>query len=101
VDGTLAWDPVNTEQPLDMMLLNSQGPLVVTTTNAGIPNAGTPFTLTFTCSQAANVKSKIARSKALLGYTNTFEGVANAIDIGGSGGLGPGTLVLVNATPTY
>lgn len=101
VDGTLAWDPVNTEQPLDMMLLNSQGPLVVTTTNAGIPNSGTPFTLTFTCSQAANIKSKISRSKALLGYTNTFEGVANAIDIGGSGGLGPGTLVLVNANPTY
>lgn len=101
VDGTLAWDPTQTEQPLDMMLLNAQGPLVVTTTNAGIPNSGTPFTLVFTCSQAANVKSKIARSKALIGYTNTFEGVANATDTGGTGGLGPGTLTLTNGTPTY
>ncbi len=101
VDGTLNWDPTTTEQPLDMMLLNAQGPLVVTTTNTGIPNSGTPFTLTFTCSQAANIKSKINRSKALLGFTNTFEGVANATDVGGSAGLSPGSLTLINATPTY
>jgi hypothetical protein len=101
VDGTVAWDPTNTEQPLDMMLLNAQGPMTVTVTNTGIPNSGTPFTLVFTCSQAANIKSKIARSKALIGYTNNFEGVANATDTGGTGGLGPGTITLTNSTPTY
>ena len=41
------------------------------------------------------------RSKALIGYGNSFEGVANSTDVGGSGGLGPGTLTLVNNTPTY
>ena len=83
------------------MLLNAQAPMVITVTNAGIQNSGTPFTLTFTASQVANVKSKIMRSKALIGYGNSFEGIANATDVGGSGGLGPGTVTLVNNTPTY
>jgi hypothetical protein len=101
MDGSLMWDPTTTEQPLDMMLTNAQGPMTIVCSNTGIPNSGTPFTLTFTASQVANIKSKINRSKALVGYTNTFEGVANSTDIGGSGGLGPGTMTLVNATPTY
>lgn len=101
VDGSVNWDPTQTEQPLDMMLLNAQGPLVVTTTNTGIPNSGTPFTLVFTCSQAANIKSKVMRNKTLIGYNNSFEGVANSTDVGGSAGLGPGTLTLTNSTPTY
>jgi len=101
MDGSIQWDPATTEQPLDMMLLNAQGPMVITVSNTGIKNSGTPFTLTFTASQVANVKSKIMRSKALIGYGNTFEGVANATDVGGSGGLGPGTITLVNSTATY
>jgi hypothetical protein len=101
MDGTIDWDPTSTEQPLDMMLLNSQGPMTITVTNNGIANAGTPFTLTFTASQAANIKSKIGRSKQLISYSNSFEGIANATDTGGSGGLGPGTITLVNNTATY
>lgn len=100
-DGTIQWDPTNTETPLDLMLLNAQAPMSITASNTGIPNSGTPFTLTFTMSQVANIKSKIMRNKALIGYANTYEGVANATDIGGSGGLGPGTVTLVNGTPTY
>lgn len=101
MDGTIQWDPTNTETPLDLMLMNAQGPMVITCSNTGILNAGTPFTLTFTASQVANTKSKIMRNKALVGYSNTFEAVANSVDVGGSGGLGPGTLTLVNSTPTY
>jgi len=106
LDGTIQWDPAINEQPLDMMLLNAQGTsgspgMVITTTNAGIPNSGTPFTLVFQTTQVANVKSKPTRSKALFGFANTFEAIANATDIGGSGGLGPGTITLTNATPTY
>ncbi len=101
MNGTIQWDPVTTEQPLDMMLLNAQGPLSVVVTNTGIPNAGTAFTMTFTASQVANIKSKVMRSKALIGYSNSFEGIANATDVGGSAGLGPGTITLVNGTPTY
>jgi hypothetical protein len=101
MDGTIQWDPTNSEAPLDIMLLNAQGPMSIVVTNAGIANAGTPFTLTFNASQVANIKSKIMRSKALIGYGNSFEGVGNANDIGGSGGLGPGTVTLVNNIPTY
>lgn len=101
MDGTINYDPTTSELPLDLMLLNAQGGMSIVCTNAGIPNAGTPFTLTFTASQVANVKSKIMRSKALIGYQNSFEGIANSTDVGGSGGLGPGTITLINATPTY
>ena len=100
-DGTIQFDPTNSEMPLDLMLLNSQAPLSITATNAGIANAGTPFTLTFTMSQAAITKSKIMRSKALIGFGDTYESVANSTDVGGSGGLGPGTITLVNSTSTY
>lgn len=100
-DGTIQWDPTNTETPLDLMLLNAQAPMSISVSNSGIPNSGTPFTLTFNANQVANVKSKIMRNKVLIGYGNSFEMVANSTDIGGSGGLGPGTVTLVNATPTY
>ena len=101
MDGSIQWDPTNSEVPLDLMLLNPQAPMSISVSNTGIPNSGTPFTLTFNATQAANTKSKIMRSKALIGYGNSFEGVANATDYGGSGGLGPGTLTLTNGTPTY
>lgn len=101
MDGTIQYDPTINEFPLDYMLLNAQAPMTITCTNNGIINAGTPFTLTFTASQVANVKAKPMRNKALFGYSNSFEGVANGTDTGGSGGLGPGTVTLINSTPTY
>ncbi len=106
LDGTVQWDPTQNEQPLDIMLLNAQGStakpgMTISLSKASIPNSGTPFSMIFQCTQVANVKSKIMRSKALIGFQNSFEAIGNLTDIGGSGGLGPGTLTLVNATPTY
>ena len=104
MNGTIDWDPTNSETPLDLMLLNAQAPMTITVSNQSptvIPNSGTPFTLTFTASQVANIKSKITRSKDLISYGNSFEGIANATDVGGSGGLGPGTVTLVNNTACY
>jgi hypothetical protein len=100
-DGTLDFDPTNSEMPLDLMLLNSQPPVSIKVSNAGIANAGTSFTLTITMSQCAQVKSKIMRSKPLIGYSNSWEAVANSTDVGGSGGLGPTTITLVNSTAVY
>ena len=100
-DGQVDFDPTNSEMPLDLMLLNSQAPLSISATNAGIANSGTPFTLTFTMTQAAMTKSKIMRNKSLIGFSNTYEAVANGTDTGGSGGLGPGTLTLINNTAVY
>ena len=104
MNGTIEWDPTNSETPLDLMLLNAQAPMTITVSNQTptvIPNSGTPFTLTFTGSQVANVKSKITRSKDLISYSNSFEGIANATDVGGTGGLGPGTIQLINNTAVY
>ena len=101
VDGTLDFDPTNSEMPLDLMLLNSQPPVSISVSNNNITNAGTPFTLTITMSQCAQVKSKVMRSKPLLGYSNSYEGIANSTDVGGSGGLGPITLTLTNNTAVY
>jgi hypothetical protein len=101
MDGTLDWQPTNSELPLDLMLLNAQSPTTITVSNSGIPNSGTPFTLTFTATQLANVKSKIMRNGQLIGYSNSFEAVANSTDVGGSGGLGPATVTLINNTAVY
>lgn len=104
MNGTIDWDPTNSETPLDLMLLNAQAGMTITVSNQTptvIPNSGTPFTLTFTASQVANIKSKITRSKDLISYSNSFEGIANSVDTGGSGGLGPGTVTLVNNTAVY
>ena len=103
-DGQVDFDPTNSEMPLDLMLLNSQAPLSIQVSNQTpnvIPNSGTPFTLTFTMTQAAFTKSKIMRNKSLIGFGNTYESVANVTDTGGSGGLGPGTLTLINNTAVY
>lgn len=103
-DGQMDFDPTNSEMPLDIMLLNSQPTLSIQVSNQTpnvIPNSGTPFTLTFTMSQAAFTKSKIMRNKSLIGFGNTYEAVSNAVDTGGSGGLGPGTLTLINSTAVY
>lgn len=101
MDGSIDWQPTNAETPLDLMLLNAQAPMTITVSNSGIPNSGTPFTLTFTMSQVANIKSKITNSGQLIGYSNSYEAVANSTDTGGSGGLGPGTITLTNNTAVY
>jgi hypothetical protein len=102
--GSIDWEPTNTETPLDLMLLNSQPPVSITvsnTTPVAIPNTGTPFTMTFTMSQAAMIKSKIMGNKALIGYSTQYEAVSNLTDVGGSAGQGPGTITLTNNTATY
>jgi hypothetical protein len=101
MDGSVEWLPTQTEQPLDLFLYNMQGPMTIVASNTGILNSGTPFTLTFTMSQVANIKSKIMGTGVGIGYQNSYECVANATDVGGSGGLGPGTITLVNNTAVY
>jgi hypothetical protein len=99
--GQVEFTPSNSEFPLDLMLLNSQAPLSITASNTNIPNSGTPFTITFTMTQAAMIKSKIMRNGQLIGYSNSYESIANSTDTGGSGGLGPMSITLVNNTPVY
>ena len=87
------------ETPLTNML--SSGPLaVVLTTSNGLSGANL-LSLTLTCTTAQTVKSKPTRNNVLVGYDNSLEAIANTTDVGGSGGIGPGTVSLTNSTPTY
>ena len=52
-------------------------------------------------SQVANIKSKVMRNGIAIGYSQSYESIANSTDVGGSGGLGPGTITLVNNTACY
>jgi len=50
---------------------------------------------------AQTVKSKPGRSAVLIDFGTSWDFVANSTDSGGSGGLGPLTMTLVNALATY
>ena len=57
--------------------------------------------LTITATKAQAEKSKVTRNAVLIGYDDQFECVANTTDVGGSGGIGPCTVQLINNIPTY
>jgi hypothetical protein len=87
------------ESALTNML--TSGPLaVVLTTSNGLSGANA-LSMTLTCTTAQFVKAKPSRNAVLVGYDDSAEAVANATDVGGSGAIGPGTVTLTNATPTY
>ena len=95
VNFTVAQD----ETPLGLML--SSGPQSVA---FAVSNGGTLSTLqslTINATTAQFIKSKIDRNAVLVGYQNEAEAIANTTDVGGTGGLGPATVTLVNAIPTY
>lgn len=67
----------------------------------GPGSAGSAVSLTWQAHAAQAVKAKPGRSKTLLDFADTFDCVYNANDIGGSGGLGPCTVTVVNQVPSY
>lgn len=97
--GTFNYTVASDESPLTQMLTNSQPAVSITVNNgqAGVNQ----LQLGITCSKAAFVKSKIDRNAVLIGYTDEFEAVSNTTDVGGTAGLGPGTISLINNFPTY
>ena len=82
-------------------MLNNTQPAVIFAIGNGV--AGVPCTLglTVTCHQAAFEKAKPDRGAVLVGYQDEWQAVANSTNSGGSGGLGPLTVVLTNNIPTY
>ena len=59
------------------------------------------LSLTINMTRAVEVKSKPTRNAVLIGYDSEFEATANSTDVGGSAGLGPGTVTLIDNVPTY
>lgn len=87
------------ESALTHMLLNDQPPVVVTVSN------GLSGTALIECIMTSTVTgytaAKPSRGAVLIGYGDQAQCVANSTDTGGSGGLGPMTVTLVNNVPTY
>jgi hypothetical protein len=57
--------------------------------------------LTIDAHNAQAVKSKPGSSSVLIDFDDSFECVSSSSDSGGSGGLGPLTMTLINAIATY
>jgi hypothetical protein len=97
--GVLSYTVPSDESPLLNMLNNTQPTVAITISN-GL--AGTALiSLTLNINQAAFVKAKPTRTAVLVGYEDEWQAVANSTNAGGSGGLGPMTLTLVNNVATY
>jgi hypothetical protein len=95
LDYTVAMD----ESPLTQMITSGYLPVVMTISN-GLGGASA-LSMTITTTTGQFVKSAPERNAVLVGYKDEFEAVANSTDVGGTGGLGPGTISLTNAVATY
>ena len=97
--ATLNYTVATDESGLLEMLQNTQPPLQVNITN-GLSGTNL-IALQITSSVAGYTMAKVNRSAVLVGYDDEIQCVANATDVGGSGGLGPITVQLTNNVPTY
>ena len=62
---------------------------------------GTALSMTIDLNTVQFTKSKPGRSAVLVDFDDTAEAIANTTNVGGTGGLGPVKVQLVNALPTY
>jgi hypothetical protein len=99
VTGTINYAVVSDESPLTQMLNNTQ-PSAVIAVNNGLSTTN-QISYSFDIHQCAFIKAKPERSSVLFGYQDEYVGVANATDVGGSGGLGPIKVTVINNYPTY
>ena len=74
-------------RPLNYMLNNTQPQIRIVQDN-GLSGTSR-LRVQVDVNQAAFVKSKIGRSAVLVDYADSWESVANAVNVGGCGGLGP------------
>lgn len=87
------------ETALGWML--SSGPLAVQIQISNGLTSTSELSLTITMSRAQEIKSKPTRNAVLIGYDNNWEATANTTDVGGSAGLSPISVTLVDNVPTY
>ena len=87
------------ETPLSYLLYQGYQWLYIVLQGPG--TGGTAVSFTFQAHSMQATKSKPGRSAVLMDFADTFEAVSNQSDTGGSGGLGPCTVSLVNSVPSY
>jgi hypothetical protein len=97
--GMLNYTVPTDESPLTQMLNNTQPTLSINIGN-GLSGLST-LSATIAVQVCAFEKAKPSRSEVLIGYQDDWQAVANSTNTGGSGGLGPVTVTVINNTPTY
>jgi len=97
--GKVTFAPTIDEVPLTEMLNNVQPQIQVIQTN-GL--TGTlAESIQFDVQQCAFDASVIEPGKALFGYNDSFQAIANTTNVGNSAGYGPIQITLKNQTPVY
>jgi hypothetical protein len=96
--GTLHYSTPQDESPLTQMLNNVQPQVRIVQDNGLSGTSHLRFQVDM--QQAAFVKAKIDRSAVMVAYADSFEAIATSQNSGGSGGLGPCTITMINNTPT-
>jgi hypothetical protein len=86
------------EQPMLNMLNNTQPQVQIVISN-GLAGANL-LSVTMNCQVAAYDTVKLQSNEEIT-YDVNFKGVMNTTNAGGSGGMSPGSVILVNAVPTY
>lgn len=99
ITGGLDYTVPSDEGPLNLMLADGPLPLAITAGNN--LTGASALTMAITCSQVQAVKAKPIRGDTLIGYQDGWVAIDNSTDTGGSGGLGPGTVVLGNNIAAY
>jgi hypothetical protein len=97
--GKVTFSPTINEVPLTEMLNNVQPQIQVVQTNS---LAGTQLeSMQFDVQVCAFDAAVIEPGKALFGYADGFQAVANTTNTGNTGGYGPVQVTLNNQVPTY
>lgn len=96
---TFDWTVAENETALNEMLTSGYLAVVISLDNGLTSTNRLNLNITSTTAQA--VKSKPERTAVLVGYQNQMESVANSTDSGGSGGLGPCTVSIINNQSAY
>lgn len=99
--GTLNYTVPTDESPLTQMLSNTQPSLAIAINNGTVSTSTNYLSLTINSNVCAFEKAKPTRSEVLIGYGDDWQAVANSTNSGGSGGVGPATVVVTNNIPTY
>lgn len=97
--GTLNFS-VSYDETALLQYLNNTQPAVVINVDNGLSGLS-HINYTLVMAQAAFIKSKINRGGVLVGYDDGFTAVANSNNSGGSGGLGPITVIVTNNYAPY
>jgi hypothetical protein len=97
--ANLNYSVAQDESPLNLML--TTGPVALQFQLDNGLTSVNHLQLTINATKAQAVKSKVDRNAVLVGYQDELECVANTTDVGGSAGLGPCTVTLIDNVATY